>query len=154
MRKVLCAAVFVTAVVFSGCSEAMSKVSGKVTANGKAVTVGTVFFFPPNNQTYSADIKPDGSYSCPTVARGKVRVSVVLPLPSVPPRPDPPAGKSKDAFGKGAAGDDDKAKRSRMPADIPAPAGVVAPPKYSNPDKSGLEFNLTAEEFTFDIDLK
>jgi hypothetical protein len=156
MRLLVLAAAVLAAVVVPGCSEPMSRVTGKVTRGGKPVPAGVVVFFPPNSMTYTAELKPDGSYDCPAVARGRVRVAVQLPLPTVAPRPTPPP-KAKSDGGKSAA-EDDQGKKARSaptaPTAPPDTATFTDAPKFADPNTSGLAFDLTAPEFKFDIDLK
>lgn len=150
MRKFVGVAAMAGALAFAGCSEPVSRVKGTVTLDGKPVKAGTVVFFPPNNQTYMADIQPDGTYTCPAVPRGRVRVAVQLPLPTVAPRPETPG---RDAAANPEMAADDAGKRARLPAP-PEPTAKAAAPRFADPGTSGLAFDLTAAEQEFPIELK
>ncbi len=153
MRATCLALMTVGLLATSGCGAApTSRVRGTVKQDGKPISAGTVVFFGSTNQPVMADIKPDGTYDAPAVPRGKVRVAVQLPLPSVAPRPE--SAPARPANADVAA--DDAGKLARLPpppepgaADKPKPA-----PRFADPNTSGLAFDLGADEFEFRIDLK
>lgn len=142
-----------------GCGGSDVTVAGRITnKNGKPVTWGTVTVVAADNRTYSAPIKPDGSYEVSGLPRGQYRIAVVSPNPTptvIPPgerkaAPTPaPANASKGV----AKADQPRVENRRAfgidptipPPDIPAPrnpppAGqwYPIPGKYSNPHTSGL----------------
>jgi hypothetical protein len=119
-------------------------VRGKVTLDGKPVTVGTVMFYGPNNMTSTASIDEDGYYTMADAPLGEVRITVTVPklppggvthLKGAPPPPHPPG--------------------SPPPPD---PASVLAkvvsiPVRYSNPETSPLTYTVEPREQEFDIKL-
>jgi hemoglobin len=105
-------------------------VSGKVTYLGKPLTGGQVGMHSAAGKTYSAAIKEDGSFSLKSVPVGTYKVTVMT-QPAAPgaPRlpPAPPGGAAK---------------------------GVAIPVKYSTANTSGLTYEVSEGEQTFDIDLR
>jgi hypothetical protein len=108
------------ALLASGCGPRYGNISGKVTYKGAPVAGGTITFYDSVNQNRSTDIKPDGTYTIPRVASGQARVTVAAPMDI--------------KFGGKAISGDANVKPMNLPA------------KYSDPEKSGLTYDVTAGE--------
>src|SRR2546430_2386810 len=97
MRRFVVGTAVLVLVVALGCGERpRSRVSGTVTYQGKPLAGAVVTFFGSDNQTYTADTKPDGAYEVAGVPRGPVRVAVQVPPARPKPRPDPVPGKMNE----------------------------------------------------------
>lgn len=140
------------AVAILGCGPPRSNVSGTVSYKGKALTAGTIILLASDNKSHQADIGSDGKYQARGVARGKVKVAVIVEGPRVPPRPDPV--KSKDPVGGKEAKADDAKGMARLKEAVTSLPGSPIPAHYADADKSGLEFELTDPEQTYSPDLK
>jgi hypothetical protein len=152
MRWFILATVAALLLTTAGCGRARSKVHGTITYRGTPVAGGTIIFISDDNQTHPARIGADGSYHVASVPRGHVQVSVQADQPHNSPRPQPGA-KDSDAFAKGAAADDDRAKGGRAPEKSSGPV-VNLPPKYMDPGKSDLGFDLAEPDQEYTVDLK
>jgi hypothetical protein len=115
-------------------------VTGTVSYQGKPLPAGKVSFWGANDQVASALISEDGSFEASNVPLGAVKVAVSTPLPP-PPEIVKAAKEGKRRFGKGEL----------ITVDTKT---VSIPPKYSDPAKSGLSFNVTESSQPFVIDLK
>jgi hypothetical protein len=156
MRAAIVLALLVPVVFTTGCDTPRSRVHGKVTVQGKPVTGGTVIFLAKDNLTYLADINPDGTYAATGIPRGPVRVSVQQPPARPPSRAEgaPPRG-GPGSTAEAAA--DDKGKRARqteLPDTGSAAKGPAVPAVYTDPNKSGLSFELSEPDQEYLIDLK
>jgi hypothetical protein len=137
----------VVALTLTGCG-ANGSVSGKVSYKGEPVGGGTVLFVPQGQQSLSARINADGTYSIEKIAAGPVKISVETKTAQQvkgPPRgmPTPPPG--------------------AIPKDAPSiynqpsqPQGkyVPIPENYADPDKSELTYTVIGGSQTHNIDLK
>lgn len=117
---------------FLGCGSggnSSAHVEGKVTLDGKPLSGGTVTFFPEGGRSASGQIQADGTFTLSTFADrdgaipGHHKVTVTPGIIGPPQRPD-------------------------FDSDAPAVAAskVDFPAKYSNPDTSGLEFEVKGGE--------
>jgi hypothetical protein len=156
MTRTLAFAALLGLIFATGCGRGTTSVRGKVTYLGKPLVEGAVVFMAEDNNTYPADIGPDGSYYAPAVPRGKCRVVVQSSHPRPAARPQPRIN-AKDSFGKSEASKDDAKAASRLPP-APEPSVGNTPPlipnSYINPETSGLVVELTEPEQTFPIELK
>jgi hypothetical protein len=157
-RKLIAGVAVLIAAAIPGCSEAHSRVYGKVQYQGKPLAGATVTFFGANNKTYTADTGPDGTYDLPAVVRGPLRVSVQLQPHRPTARPVPPEGRvgAGRSTGDPVAAAKDNAAREAAPPPPPKSqaAGVQLPARYADPNSSGLSLDLTEPEKKYDIDLK
>jgi len=92
-----------SAVILAGCGggENVASVNGKVTAEGKAVTAGTLIFAPvPEGKSNPGkpavvEVKSDGTFSSKAVVVGKSTIVYNSPSPAYPegytPKPSEPA---------------------------------------------------------------
>jgi hypothetical protein len=123
----------------SGCGPSKASITGTVTISGQPLPSGTITF------TSDAGTKPvkgsaitDGKYTITDFPAGPAKVSVVTT--------PPPSGAGVPPPGVAA---------------MPLPAGAGTPPgkyvpiplKYSNPDKSGLTYEVKGGEQTKDFEL-
>gem|GEM_PF-1541466 len=138
------ASMLTLALLVVGCGDyPRSRVYGKVKYQGVPVSDATIIFLTRDNMTYMADLKADGSYEVKNVPQGKVRVSLQPGLPQVAPRPDPVPGE----YGKPQVGetkDRERIKRAEIEAEVQR--GPSIPQIYTDPTKSGLEFELNQAE--------
>jgi hypothetical protein len=111
-------------------------VSGTVTYQGKALTMGTVSFLDSSNQWLaSSRINKKGQYEIQSkVPAGPVKITVTTP------------GSSK----AGGRGPNPGAKNK---LGEPFPQVIPIPAKYSSADSSGLTYTVKPGENNFDIDL-
>lgn len=159
MRKLLVGAAAVLLLFCLGCGVQRSRVYGTVRYNGRPLTGATVIFLAHDNQAYPVDVKTDGFYERSGVPRGPVRVAVQVAEPRPKPRPDPNpedlGPKVGDNFARAAAKADDAGKLARLQEAPPAPPpGPRIPPHYSDPNRSGLSFELKEPDQEYNIDLK
>jgi hypothetical protein len=123
--------------VTAGCSRSTGTVSGKVTFQGQPLSVGTVTFVPQEGPAQACSIEPDGRYTVRKVPVGPCIISVVAGQPS-----------------RGMWNLQEKKRVDDSPASKPPPRGFRIPPRYSDPNQSGLTYVVLAGENSYDIDLK
>jgi hypothetical protein len=136
-------------VLTSGCGGGVSraKVTGQVTYQGAPLPGGSITFHGQDKFVRSAYIDPGGRYLIVGAPAGEIKVAVTAPPPAAAAAPAaaaPAAGKSS---GKHAS------KTGSTPA-APVVAGVALPPKFNDPEQSGLTYTLTGGDQTLDIELK
>jgi hypothetical protein len=140
----------------AGCGS-KGDVSGKVLYNGKPLTGGVVTFIPASGKgAYNSNIKEDGSYSMTKVPTGKAKITVksVAPGGTLSPMEKRIAegmkGFKKDQLSPEAI--------EKMPGHDKAGSGsgkfVAIPAHYSDPDKSGVEYEVTSGKQDHNIELK
>lgn len=134
-RLVLVAAVGAAAGC-SGSGPTLARVTGVVRLGGKPLSSGRVTFWPPAGRSASGWIKDDGSFTLGTskqadgasVGPHKVTVTAATKTPTGPPDFD-----------------HDRSPRGWPRSPIPT--------RYSNPESSGLEFDVVPGTNQFAIDL-
>lgn len=146
-----------TLLLAAGCSKS-GTVSGKVYYKGQPLTVGIVQFFPEGKGgDFSSPIEKDGSYRISKLAPGPVKASVISnttnPIMNMPPMAGGPFAE------KGMKGAAEMMKKSKpegeaSPTAFDAKGGVSTPAKYGSPETSGIKFDVTGGEQTFDIKLE
>ncbi len=145
-------------ILAAGCGDVpRSRVHGKVTYQGKPVAGVTAVFLASDNSTYPVDLKADGSYEVSGVPRGAVKVS----LQQAEGRP---GAKSEVALGARKSGvsseesKDNQKGASRMTEPSGNPIIPVAGPRlpavYTDPERSGLGFDLKDPDQAWSVDLK
>ncbi len=122
--------VLLAVLTIPACGKGGGQVSGVVTYQGKSVPAGTVLFVGDDNKPVRTPINNDGSYQARNVPLGKVKIAVLVPPPSPPP----------------------SAEGSHAPPSA-APAAAI-PPKYMDPDTSGLTCDVTGGSQKCPLDLK
>lgn len=125
--------------IATGCSQRRktTTISGKVTYNGKPVTVGAIYFHGDGDQLAMAPIHKDGSFTATDVPIGDVKVSLRVQDPGV----------YAQKLSKG--GD---APQIGDPAD--GTAGVTSiPPKYADVESSGLTYSINAKTTSLEVNL-
>jgi hypothetical protein len=140
----------------TGCGAPRGDVSGKVLCQDRPLSAGFVAFYPASGVPVTCRLKEDGSYSVSGVPAGKVKIAV---LP--PPRP---RSVISAAMAKRMAEQTPQMPaeaRDQMPADVKAvladassQQGNQIPSQYRDPEKSGLEYEVTAGSQTHTIELK
>jgi hypothetical protein len=132
----------------TGCGS-YGSVSGKITCNGQPLGGGTVVFTVEGQGSDSSPIGPDGSYHINKVPTGTAKVSVetlsVKPAGAdfrrPPNMPTPPAG---------------QIPQGAQPLNYdtqPKGTYVEIPENYSDPNKSGLTYEVKSgsQEKSFDL---
>lgn len=152
MRHLLCLLSLALTLTLIGCGPARSNVSGTVRYKGKPLTSGTIIFLASDNKNHQADIGPDGKYKMTGVARGKVKVAVIVEPPRIAPRPDPV--KTADPVGGKEAKADDAKGMARLKEAVSNLPPSPIPAHYGDAGKSGLEFDLQQPEQEYSPDLK
>jgi hypothetical protein len=110
----------------SGCGPHYGNVSGKVTYKGKPLAGGTITFFDSANRSVPANINSDGTFTATKVASGQARVTVSAPMNI----------NFAGADGKGKTVSADAKNAPQLPA------------KYSDPEKSGITYDVTSGDQT------
>lgn len=154
MRPIRITAVLLVAglVVVAGCGDyPRSEVHGTITFRGRPLGDATLIFITRDNMTYPADLKSDGTYKVSGIPQGAVRVSIQQHLPHVAPRPEPKyQSRAKANVGESK----DKDEERIAPASTPTAVSNPIPPVYTDPDKSGLKFELKDSVQEWSTDLK
>jgi hypothetical protein len=139
--RVLGTALLLAALLLTGCRARVTTVSGTVRYHGNPVTSGTVVFVGENHRvSFPAPIQADGTYTASRVPVGSVKVAVDNPRPvfigisNLGPRP---------------TADDPEVKANRDAA----ARYVPTPPKYRDPDQSGISLEVQGGANQFDITL-
>lgn len=170
----LAPAALLAAICGCGGSNAGS-VSGTVTYDGKPVTGGTLVFYSDTG-SYSAGIRPDGTYSITDMPPGEMTVTVETE--SVNPKnkqsktydgqsqggaggkmyPGGGGGGGNPAGGGAPVGPDGKKYKqetSPIPEGAPTAQGeyVKIPDKYADKAKSGIKKSVTGGKQKIDIEL-
>jgi hypothetical protein len=122
------------ALIVAGCGQRMGEVTGTVTYNGKALPSGQVTFFGADKQVVGGSSIIEGKYKVLKVPPGTVKITVRTPPPP------PPASQT--------------AKQDAPPPEKRPPLESIAiPPKYGNPDQSGLTYEVKPGSQEHPIDL-
>jgi hypothetical protein len=117
------------ALLAAGCAPGTGDVSGKVTYKGQPLAGATITFYDASNNSPSCPIDDEGNYKVQKLAVGKARVVILTPLPIV--------FKGVQGTGGEKLGGDKKTPK------IPA--------KYSDPEKSGLTYEVKGGSQTKDF---
>jgi hypothetical protein len=150
MRIVMFAVALAAAVALTGCSDLpRGRVHGTVKYRGKPLTDTTLIFIAADNQTHPVNLKADGSYEVNGVALGPVKVSVQQSLPRVQPKAEPSRFSNAS---KGVV--DEKAGWTPPPQTESKSSGPRLLDMYTNPDSSGLVFELKEADQEWSVDLK
>ena len=146
-----------------GTADGRAKLSGKVTYNGAPVTGGMIYFHAAGGPTYSAALRPDGTYLLPDVLPGDM--TVTIDTESLNPKtsgPDPKGRSVAPVTGPGGGkgqGSPSAMMRNMMskpPEGVnaaPAGAYVKIPAKYADRAKSGLSVTVTGGSQTKNFEL-
>lgn len=125
-----------------GCgSKPRATVTGQVTYKGTPVSGGAITFHGEAGPR-SAYIDPGGMYMV-VAEPGPVKVTVVSAQPAAAPGGAPTGA----GGGKGAS----KHPSNKPSVGAPVAAGITIPPKYKDPNQSGLSYTLTAGDQKIDI---
>jgi hypothetical protein len=134
--------VLLLAVAAGGCGrKTTATVRGKVTYQGTPLTMGSVVMVSEDGKISArGQIQSDGTYQIANAPTGKVKVGVANPPPIGAPGGQPLSGSPNDPETKQAA--------------ALAAKYVPSPDIYTNPEKSGLSYEVPPGGGTIDIDLK
>jgi hypothetical protein len=124
-----------------GCGGGTGELSGKVTYQGKVVTMGSVTVVGTDNVPRLSGIAEDGSYSVPEIPAGPVRISVSSPEPPKDP-PPPTAGKKFEGMSQASAPSRTASKWFKIPD------------QYAEVNTSGLTTDVKRGANNYNIDLK
>jgi hypothetical protein len=140
LRRAL-ALVLLLAVAVVGCGHKTTTVRGKVTYQGTPLTMGSVIMISEDGKINArGSIQSDGNYVITNAPTGKVKVGVANPPPIGARGGQPLSGPPNDPETKQAA---ELAARY-----------VASPDTYTDPEKSGLSYEVPSGGKTIDIDLK
>jgi hypothetical protein len=137
VRSLLCLAPVLLA---AGCGGSTAPVSGTVTLNGVPLTGGGTVTFQGKTRGASAIVNPDGTYSIPNAPLGEVQVAVLparAAAASTEPPPDPAHLQPPQTLAPTMA----------------MPMFSNVPPKYADPNTSGLTCTVESGEQTIDLPL-
>lgn len=142
--------------LLAGCGpdyKARGGVKGRVTANKRPLTTGTVLFTNKEGITGTAHINIDGTYELQDAPVGECKVTVTVPTlpmdPSVRARLKGGGPKVPEMKAPEGSGITDLPSAPTVPKEI-----IPIDAKYSNPETSGLTFTVEkGATKTFDIDL-
>ncbi len=124
-----------------GCGSPTAIVTGKVTYKGKPVTSGVVVFIDDvGRATLPANVQSDGTFDINRASPGRVKVSFDNLAPPPLPKAEPGSPLAEDAEFK------------QMAAAVEN--YTATPPKYKDPTKSGIVFDLKPGRNECNIDLK
>jgi hypothetical protein len=133
--------VLLLAVAVGGCGRKTAAVRGKVTYQGTHLTMGSVLMVSEDGKlTAHGLIQPDGTYEIARAPTGKVKVGVSNP---------PPAGAAGGQSLTGSPNDPEIKEAAARAAKY-----VPSPDTYTDPQKSGLTYEVPPAGATIDIDLK
>jgi hypothetical protein len=119
----------VLVLVVAGCGTRTGNVSGTVKYQNKPLPGGSITFLSDSKNSVTATIDKDGKYSAPKVGVGQARVTIT-PLINM-------GGMT-------------------MSTGTPTPQAPppALPPKFNDPDKSGLTYDVTVGDQTKDFNLE
>jgi hypothetical protein len=125
-----------------GCGTKTATVSGRVSYHNKRVTSGEVLFLTQDGKSGAhAAVQPDGTYQATNVPLGTLKVGLNNPPPlyyqQLKNRP------------KGMADDPEMQEAARRAARY-----VPTPPKYQDPNQSGLTTDVKPGENSYDLELR
>jgi hypothetical protein len=125
-----------------GCGEPVASVSGTVKFKGQPLTSGTVLFHGSDARVEHSLIDANGKYVIPKAPLGQVRITVRwhAATPSgLPGHGKPPAASTESASSA-------KDKRDSK--------SLAIPPRYLDPDRSGITYTVKVGTQTHNIELE
>jgi len=128
--------------VLAGCGEPTASVSGTVKFKDQPLPSGTVLFHGPDGRVEHAVIGEGGKYALANAPLGPVRIAVkshAAQPTGMPGAGKPPPGAKDHAPAQGEKRD------GRY---------VPIPPRYADPETSGLSHTVRTGSQTHDIDLR
>jgi hypothetical protein len=144
--------------LFVGCSS-KGTVSGKVFYQGNPLPGGTVTFLQEKGAFHSV-IHEDGSYQVTGIPPGPATITVSSPDPPKPADPSPMEKAAEKAQARKVemtpeqAKMMEEAKKHMGDPEAGKRRYMAIPPKYNDPDKSGLTYNVKRGAQEQDIQLK
>jgi hypothetical protein len=150
--KLFLSAGIVSLLVLAGCSaqagrEGHAWIKGKITFQNKPLSGGSIHFFQDQEKVGSTMIRPDGSYTA-EIPLGQVKVAIETVSVKY---------QDREAILKimKENGYDVDQRKPNSPA-FTAPKGtyVDIPERFSDPEKSGLEYTVVRGQQTWDFELK
>jgi hypothetical protein len=121
-------AVFLICSLATGCGGGPKGiVTGKISYRGKSLKSGTVTFTPENGPAVGGPIDSEGSYRVEKIPPGMAKISVVAG-----------SGMNSDGIAKVTNPRDPK----QMKEAFMSKSTTILPKKFSNPDESGLTFEV------------
>ena len=130
----------------AGCGKGTADLKGQVTSSGKPVVVGSVQAFTADGTSHLVELSSSGSFSFADLAPGKAIFTVNSPDLSRPTSAEKPDKLERPA------GAPNTSKPRPKPRDNPT-GWFPIPTRYSDPEKSGLTFDLRGGSNNFDLRL-
>jgi hypothetical protein len=133
-------AAFLICALAPGCGKPKGVVFGKVIYGGKPLTTGSVTFTPEQGASVHSTIDSEGKYRVEKVPVGRVKISVRVDTGNpegqnqAPPRPRTPGDMAKFL--------------------APQSGAPKIPPRFNDPNKSGLTYDVEPGAHEHDIELK
>lgn len=128
----------------AGCAT-RATVTGKVLHRGKPLETGGVVFLAKDGHTYNGNIEKDGTYTVSKIPTGLAKIAVVVasgPTGGGPPmKVAPGAGKMPEGVQGGSS-----------PAGMTQQGPKIAE-QYTDPEKSGLTYEVKSGSQEHDIDI-
>jgi hypothetical protein len=130
----------------AGCGgKSGATVSGSVSYKGKPVTSGEVVFLSPDGKaSVRAAIGPDGTYTAKNVPVGPAKLAVDNPAPAGA------AAAGRAPAGKAPPANDPEVQEMKEKASH----YVATPPRYADPNQSGLSYTVTSGTQKHDVPLQ
>jgi hypothetical protein len=126
-----------------GCGQPTGYVTGKVTYQGRPLTSGAVTFHGEDGRVDSGPINSEGNYVVANAPSGTVKVTVVVRQVNQ---------KAVSKRGPGAKSPTHPDQAKQPPAETAKP--LIIPPRFADPNQSGLAYNVTGGKQTIDIPLE
>jgi hypothetical protein len=125
----------------TGCGQQTAPVHGKVTYKGKNLTMGSVIIVSEDGKiTARGLIQSDGTFEIAKAPTGKVKLGVANP---------PPVGAPGGQALSGAPDDPERKQAAVLAAQF-----VPSPDIYTDPQKSGLTYEIPSAGMTINLDLQ
>jgi hypothetical protein len=139
------------------CGAGQGTVSGKVYYQGKMLTSGAVrFVYEGQGGSYTSDISSDGTYKILKAPRGLAKIGVATAVSGMEIPKGGPAGRGGPSK-QGIEKMKEKMKenqKGRAPEGKGPAEDVIVPKKYSDPETSGLQVEVTGSKQNFDIKIE
>lgn len=141
-----------TLVGMIGCqNDNSAKVEGKVTYQGQVVPRGSVVIQDATGALHTANLTPEGTFRVVGVGLGAIKVAVQIPKHLLE------QGTGADSLAEAQKAKEADASEGERVREAEVPSGYVMPipipEKYNSLATSGLEFELTSDRATWELQI-